>query len=105
MDNLSIIIQARLNASQAGQAINQEIQSLSKQLAPLQLKLDTATSVKDIKILADGTQQLQKYVVGATDSYGNQVKIVQKLNAETDQMVVSQLKLTENNKLYNASLM
>lgn len=105
MDNLSIIIQAKLNAIQSGQAINQQIQSLSKQLAPLQLKLDTATSVKDIKILENGMQQLQKHILGATDSYGNQVKIVQKLNAETDKMVVSQLKLTENNKLYNASLM
>ncbi|MCE5220063.1 MAG: phage tail tape measure protein [Clostridium sp.] len=97
MDSLNIIIKAILEKSSRTQ-IETDIKEIEKKLKPLEIKTDVDKVKSQFKILEDGSRELQKVVTNTSNTMGQQVQIIEKVNKVTKELVLDSENVTNNYK-------
>jgi TP901 family phage tail tape measure protein len=100
-DSINILIRAILEKTTKEQ-FEKELRKIQDKLPALQIKSGLDKVTKDFKALADGSKDLLKVTTDTTNSLGQQVKTIEKVDKETKELVVDSQKVTDNYKKQRA---
>ncbi len=96
-DNINILIRAILEKSTKAQ-LETELRNIEQKLKPVNLKTNIDKISQQFKTLADGTEKLVKTTTDTTNQYGQQVRIIEKIDKNTKKLVTDTRIVTQNYK-------
>ena len=96
-DNINILIRAILEKSTKAQ-LETELRNIEQKLKPVNLKTNIDKISQQFKILANGTDKLVKTTTDTTNQYGQQVRIIEKIDKNTKKLVTDTRIVTQNYK-------
>ena len=96
-DNINILIRAILEKSTKAQ-LETELRNIEQKLKPVNLKTNIDKISQQFKTLANGTEKLVKTTTDTTNQYGQQVRIIEKIDKNTKKLVTDTRIVTQNYK-------